>query len=45
MPSPEEFEDLVAAMAASEPELTPEETDEDDNGSVAWYIAYTTFRN
>lgn len=43
MPAPEEFENLLGTMAATEPEPLSE-SDEAENGDVAWYVAYTTYR-
>lgn len=44
MPAPEELENLLGTMAAVEPQPLPGESDEDENGAVAWYVAYTTYR-
>lgn len=46
MPAPEEFENLLSTMAAAEPQPGSEDlADEDDNSAIAWYTAYTTYRN
>lgn len=45
MPTHEELEHLIAAMAAAEPPLPADEEDEDEPGLVRWSVAYKTFRN
>lgn len=43
MPAHEEFENLVAAMTAAEPQ--PADGEDEENTTNLWSITYKTFRN
>jgi hypothetical protein len=44
MPAREDYENLLANMAADEPPLPVDEADQDEDALVLWSITYKTYR-